>query len=138
MKAVNVTAAARELGESPGTVRRWVRQGCPVASRGSRGRGRALLLDPEAVRQWRAATTGEALLLSIASAIPGVLADAMAESLRLAQGLDKRRLAGVLAGAWYLGASALLDHLRERCDQVPHVGDVLPAQIQALRKIARE
>ena len=128
--------AAQALGVRQGTLRRWIRQGCPVASRGRRGRGHAVLLDPAAVRQWREAGERERIFLELAAAVPHVLAHAAAKSFRLAEGLDKRRLAGALAATWYVSASAVLDHLRQQCPAVPEVADV-PEEIASLRKIAR-
>lgn len=131
-----LAAAAQALGIPQGTLRRWMREGCPVAARGRRGRGHAVLLDPAAVRQWREAGERERIYLELAGAVPAVLAEAAAESLRQAQGLDKKRLAGTLAASWYLGTTAVLDHMREQCPAVPDVTDV-PEQIEQLRKIAR-
>lgn len=137
-RALPVATAAAELGVPPGTVRRWVREGAPVAQRGRRGRGQALLVDPEAIRGWRLAGERQQIALELAGQIPEILARAAAESLQLAQGLDKHRLAGILAGAWYLGASAVLDHLRGTCAAVPLAEAIPePVEITALRKIAR-
>lgn len=129
-------AAASALGLAQGTLRRWVREGCPVVARGRRGRGHAVLIDPAAVLAWRAAGERERIYLQLAGAVPVVLAEAAAESLRQSQGLDKKRLAGTLAASWYLGTTAVLDHMREQCPAVPDVTDV-PEQIEQLRKIAR-
>jgi hypothetical protein len=139
VKAVTVHDCARELGESPKAVRRWISAGCPVASRGGRGRGRSTLLDVDAVRQWRSAGPHVALLLSLAGAIPELIADAIVESLRLTDidGFDKRKLAGPFAGAWYRCTTGVLDRLRAHCATVPDVGQTFPEKIEALRKIAR-
>jgi len=135
---VKIATAAAELGVPPGTVRRWVREGAPVVSRGRRGRGQALLVDPEAIRGWRMAGERQQIVLELAGQIPEILARAATESLQLAQGLDKHRLAGILAAAWYLGASAVLDHLRGACTAVPLAESMPePAEITVLRKIAR-
>src|SRR4051794_9255673 len=55
MNAVRIAVAARQLGKSPETLRRWVRSGCPVAAPGGPGRGKGALLDVAAVRAWRGA-----------------------------------------------------------------------------------
>jgi len=137
-RALPVLTAAAELGVPPGTLRRWVREGAPVVFRGRRGRGQALLVDPEAVRRWRVAGEREQIALELAGQVPEILAKAAADSLQLAQGLDKARLAGVLAGSWYLSASAVLDHLRAICPAVPFAEAMpMPAEIERLRKIAR-
>lgn len=107
-----------------------------MVSRGRRGRGQAALVDPDQVREWRESGAREQILLALASSVPTVLAVATVESWRMAAGLDKRRLAGVLAGTWYTQTTSVLDHLRTQCPSVPDV-DVLPAEIEQLRKIAR-
>ena len=79
--------------------------------------------------------TGDRVRLEVAAAIPGLLADAAVEAWRLADGIDKRRLAGVIAGGWYLSANILLDYLRDQCSDVPELA-ALPEQVERLRKIA--
>lgn len=137
MTGLPIAQAARAMGERPGTVRRWVREGCPVTRRGARGRGRATELDPDEVRRWRQADAREAVVLELAGHLPEMLAVATAESWRLATGIDKRRLAGVLCALWYLCSTAILDRLREQCPSVPDLTR-LPERIEALQKIARE
>lgn len=128
--------AAAALGVRPGTLRRWTRQGCPVVRRGSRGRGHALLLDVNAVRAWSGAAGRDALVLGLAAEIPILLATAAAESLRRASGVGKPALAGILAANWYIGATAIIDRLRELNPAIPEL-DTLPEEIERLRKIAR-
>lgn len=96
------------------------------------------MVDVEAVQQWRESSTPNALLLEIASALPEVLARAMEEAWKLTDGADKRRLAGVLAGSWYVAASEVLDYLRAKHPGISEIGPTLPEQIERLRKIARE
>lgn len=66
--SVSLTEAARELGKSPETLRRWVREeGCP-AIQGGRGRGKGHRVDLDAVRAWRdaqASQNDEAMLRQI-------------------------------------------------------------------------
>ena len=131
-----IPQAAAVLGVPKGTLRRWLREGCPAVTHGRRGRGQAALVDPDQVREWRESGAREQILLALASSVPTVLAVATVESWRMAAGLDKRRLAGVLAGTWYTQTTSVLDHLRTQCPSVPDV-DVLPAEIEQLRKIAR-
>ncbi len=133
---MTIDAAAQALGVRSGTVRRWVREGCPTVCPGRRGRGHALLVDVEAVRTWRGADVGDALVLELAAALPEVLAGAAAEAHRLTDGPCKTAAAGVLAGAWYLSVSAALDLLRQRCASVGEVRS-LPEQIQRLQKIGK-
>lgn len=132
-----IHAAAEELGVSVATLRRWMREGCPVASRGRRGRGCRTMINPVAVRAWHRAQGGEDALTSFAGRVPQMLADAVAETFRLATGPYKRQAAGVLAGGWYLSATRLLDALREAGAEVPELSE-LPEQVAYLRKIARD
>jgi hypothetical protein len=128
--------AARVLGVAPSTLRRWVREGAPVLRRGRRGRGHSLLLDPGAVQQWRGAGELQAFVATLASEIPHLLADAMADAHRQVEGADKRRAAGLMAASWYRCATAVLDRLREQQDDVPELTQI-PEPIERLQKIAR-
>lgn len=137
MNAVPIHAAAQELGVSIPTLRRWMREGCPVARRGHRGRGCATLLDPVAVESWRRAQGGEDALLAFAGAVPELVAEAVTRSFLATDGPHKRAMAGVLAGCWYVTTTAILDRLREHAPDVPEV-DHVPESITRLRKIARQ
>lgn len=126
--------AARELGVAPVTLKRWRKLGCPCVP-GRRGRGHAALFDVDAIRTWRAAHGREAALLEIATAAPGVLADATLDAFNQIDAPDKRRQAGLLAGTWYVLTAAMLDHLRTTCAEVPELAGV-PEPVERLRKIA--
>lgn len=128
--------AARALGVRKGTLRRWVREGCPVVSRGRRGRGHALRVDPAAVRQWRGVGERERAILELADALPRLTAQATFKAFQLTEGLDKRRLAGAMAATWYANALCMLDYLRGQCPAVPDV-TTRPEEIENLLKIAR-
>ncbi len=119
MSALPLPAAAAELDVSVVTLRRWIRAGAPLARRGQRGRGKRALVCPEAVAQWRAAQAPS--LAVAASGLPDILAAALADALEQAENLPKQRMAGFVAGAWYLATVAALDHLRAFD---PAVGDV--------------
>ena len=129
-----IDAAADALGISVPTLKRWRRLGCPCVP-GRRGRGHAAMYDPEAIRAWRAAHGREAALLEIATAAPGVLADATLDAFNQIDAPDKRRQAGLLAGTWYVLTAALLDHMRTTCAEVPELAGV-PEPVERLRKIA--
>jgi hypothetical protein len=135
--ALPIADAAAVLGVPVGTLRRWCREGAPVARPGRRGRGHALLVDPAAVLAWRAADTRAATALEIAAVIPELLADAAAQAHCAVEGTDKRRAAGLFAGNWYVGSCALLDYLRATYSAaVPDV-EHKPDAIQRLEQIAR-
>ncbi len=125
-----LTEAARELNVSPATLRRWLTQGAPVASRGRRGRGCRTLICPNAIRQWRAASDHDARLTKFAGAMPELVGKAMADAFRLHP--DKRQraaLAWLACAGWQLATEAL-------ADQLGHPGpDAIPPEIERLRKI---
>src|SRR5690554_4975468 len=107
MSAAPVHEAAQALGVRPGTLRRWLRDGCPVARRGGRGRGRATLVDVCEVARWRDArerSPCEAVLIGLAADVPEIVADAtlcaLAAASPLTQGGGERnRLQRALADA---------------------------------------
>lgn len=133
MSARPVPEAARALGVSSSTLRRWMQAGAPVARRGRRGRGCRALVDPAAVQAWREAETGnaDAALRELAGRLPELIGDAMAEAFRMA---DKRNGAWVAVAGWQLAVGALFDHLAEHVPGLPD--PVVPEQIELLRKIA--
>ncbi|MFT3793025.1 MAG: hypothetical protein QM741_18595 [Rudaea sp.] len=138
MTALPLRAAAAALGLRHGTLRRHVRNGCPTVTAGHRGRGHAYLIDPDAVRQWLGADLRDKALHSLAAALPRVLAATIAESHTRAAGVDKRALAGILVGTWYLSATRLIDNLRELCPDIPKLEpENLPKDIDLLLKIEK-
>lgn len=132
-----IEQAAEVLGLSPGQLRRLVAAGAPCARQGQRGRGRVMLVDPQAVRAWTGASARDALVLELASLLPEVLARAIEDAFRLTDGPHKRAVAGALVGTWNLANGSLLDVLRELCPSVPEASDQLPGQIEQLKKIFR-
>lgn len=131
--------AARELGISSSTLRRWIeKDGAPVAQRGRRGRGCRTLICPTAVRAWRAATGREAVLIEISNAMPELIAEAVAKSWQEARGIDKRRLAGILSATWFVAASAVLEQLHRLHPATAPDPRSVPEPIQRLRKIAAQ
>lgn len=120
-----IAEAAQELGERPGTLRRWIREGCPVAVPGQRGRGYVMHLDPDEVREWRAAANDShdtddkgraALLLELSEMVPVLIADATVEVLAAASprtqgGGELRRLREALDAAAKLSIASIRDYL---------------------------
>lgn len=128
--------AARELNVSEGTLRRWIVQGAPVASRGRRGRGCRTLICPDAVRAWRAASVHDARLTKFAGAMPELVGKAMADAFRLHP--DKRQraaLAWLACAGWQLAVEALTDDLRHHLPGLPAQHSI-PEAVAALQKIA--
>jgi hypothetical protein len=134
---LDLDAAARALAISRRTLRRWIRAGAPTVARGGRGRGRRVLLDPAAVRAWRASCAAPATppAAVLALRLFARTADAIAEAHRMADGPEKRRAGAWMAAAWYAAACAVADELR---DVDPDVRDpqVIPEAIARLRKAA--
>lgn len=128
--------AARVLGITEYGVRTLVRAGAPVVRLGGKGRGNSLLVDPQALREWQQAGPHQRLLLQLASELPHILAAAAERAHHLVEDDPaKPRMAKLLVGAWYLEASAVLDHLRQHCPAVPTVRHPYPEAIQRLGKI---
>jgi hypothetical protein len=129
-----IPEAAVRLNVAPGTLRRWVREGAPVALRGARGRGRLTLVDVRAVTAWRHQKTAEDVLRVLAGELPALLADAVFETFTMVEGPTKRHAAGVLAGAWYVATTAAIDRIRL---EVPDLAmpQVQPEKIARLRSI---
>lgn len=135
---VTLPDAAERLGVPTGTMRRWLRQGLPVAQPGRRGRGHAARVSLPAVRAWRdAQRADEKLSTQLANELPKAMADAVYEGWRSIEGPDKRRLAGLVAVAWLWMAESVLDHLRARYPDagIGHLS-TRPEAIERLAKIA--
>ncbi len=56
--AVNLATAARELGKSPSTVRRWIVAGAPTRRLGEAGRSKGSLVCVADLRAWKLAQDG--------------------------------------------------------------------------------
>lgn len=135
MTALPTPEAAAALGVTPGTLRRWIDAGAPVARHGTRGRGRCTLIDPDVVRAWQRQQGGDDLVLVLAAELPVAMAARIYAAHRELDTPDKRRLAEVFAVAWQTCTDAVIDALRTRNAAVPDPVD--PLLIEALRKIAR-
>ena len=53
-RGIDLNSAARELGVSRITLRRWIQAGAPVIRPGRPGPGKGTLVLPDALRRWRA------------------------------------------------------------------------------------
>lgn len=53
-RGLPIDDAARQLGVHRRTLTTWIEHGAPVVRQGRRGRGAPTLIDPAAVRAWRA------------------------------------------------------------------------------------
>lgn len=58
-----IGAAARKLGVSPSTVRRWIQNGAPCVHPGESGRGHGALVFVDELRRWRSKVTDERRVL---------------------------------------------------------------------------
>lgn len=131
---MKLAAAAREIGVSTSTLRRWCAQGCPHIP-GRRGRGGAAQFDVELVRRWRAGDESinyHGLAVELHKATAG----ALFEQWRAIEAPSKRRDAGLAAACWFIAATATVDVLRQRDPTIaePH----LPDEIRRLRQIAHD
>ncbi len=138
MRLLPLPEAARSLGVSTPTLRRWLRAGAPQTRRGRRGRGGHALLDPVALAAWRQrqATAAQISPRELAAWAPEAFADAAWATLRRIDGPHKRRAAGVLAGVWYAISTALLDELQRADPSIPDLQSV-PEAIDRLLEIDR-
>lgn len=130
---VRVAAAELKIGEA--TLRRWIAQGAPVSRRGTRGRGRAALVNVAAIRAWRSPTRTGIDACVLAAVLPERIATALHDAHQHVAGPGKRQAAGVLALAWHVASCAVTDELRRYAPELLDVGD-LPASIERLQKIA--
>jgi hypothetical protein len=135
MNALPLVDAACELEASESTLRRWIAEGAPVARRGSRGRGRRMLIDPEAVRAWRRQgdDARSDFVRVLASELPELLGNACADAYRIAP--DKRNGAWIAVAGWQMVIGAITDRLRADDPDLPEI-NVIPESIERLRKIA--
>lgn len=117
---VKLADAAPALNMKLGTLRRLIREGMPTVRRASArgGRGSTTLLHVPTARAWlaakqRPAQPVEALLLTLASELPAVVAAALDDASRLCDGPHKRDLLRLMPAIWFLVSTALRDHLNE-------------------------
>src|SRR5262245_10010756 len=108
------------FGGSRSGVRRWIAAGMPCEQRGSRGRGRVTLLDPEKVERWRRGHV-DARLHRFASEIPDIVARALADTYREAHGPFKVPMGGHFRAAWFAITNALLDRIRADVPDLPEL-----------------
>jgi hypothetical protein len=137
--ALKFRDAARALGVSESQLRRYVDDGAPVLRRGGRGRGRAALVDVEAIAAWRRSRDGGQALpndrvVMLAAEIPELAADAVYRAFLAVESNDKCAVAGILAGVWYVVTVALLDRIRAVVPSTPDV-ETTPEKIATLREI---
>jgi len=132
---MKLAAAARELGISASTLRRWLAAGAPCVA-GRAGRGNGAHVDVEAVLRWREARRAGTLDVgSLASELHAQTAKAVFTAWRQIESPRKRELAAAFATAWFAAAGGITDALRE-LDDVPELA-ALPAEIRYLRNLSR-
>jgi hypothetical protein len=128
-----IAEAATLLGVSVRSLRRWIADGAPVARFGG-GRGRPTLVHVDAIRAWQHGEPSAGSLRVLADQVPEILAAAMFDAFRLAEGAHKRALAGSLAAAWLIGTDAVLEAIRAHGADVPHLS-VTPRKVANLRQV---
>lgn len=140
MTALPVVEAAKVLGIPPGTLRRWCRENCPHRP-GRRGRGGALLVDPEEAREWhekrKFVDPVTAAVKEIAHDIPLLLAAATLGSFKeIKDDPAKCRMAGILAASWLVQVTAMTVYLRKFAPSLPEVTRPYPDEVQYLEHLA--
>ena len=121
-RPVRLEEAARELGKSPVTLRKWIAQGAPCARPGEPGRGKGALVCVIDLKRWRAKVEGTSREEELA-ALAGILRD-FERRYPDAAGLPP---AAILAAAFR--------YVRTRRVGTP-LDDPVPADIQALEELA--
>ena len=79
---MTVRETAKQFGVHIGTVRRWIRAGCPCLQLGSVGRGHGAQLDPVEVQQWRVSQLIPTLAAQAEADVLKILATGMFDSLK--------------------------------------------------------
>lgn len=125
-KPVTVPEAARQIGKDVSTLRRWMRQGCPVVDYQGRGRGNRTLVDVDAILAWRQRHERHTDLSELADKIPDLIAGCVIDAFAYAESLgylpkDRSGCAFALSFAWKFSAQLVLDELRE---MDPDVGEL--------------
>ena len=132
--AISITEAARQLGKSTATVRRWIAQGAPTVALGKDGRGNGSLVDVDALRAWRtgvAAQRGDdAVLRDVAIGIRRVYSDNVE-----GHGKPAHKIVSL---ADYEGAAFLVQVFFSVAQQVlGRFPDELPQEISDLEQIVK-
>ena len=122
MTPVPLPVAATALCVPTGTLRRWIREGAPVAHRGRRGRGCCTLVDVSAVRAWCDSRGNQRQMLELADSFREVIAEAVFQVFKHADGPHKRALAGLAHPTWFAVANALHEHMRVLVPEIPELG----------------
>jgi len=138
-----VPDAAAVLGVKPRTLRRFIRNGAPVVRKGRKGGGQsATLVNPRAIRAWLAAArddrADERALRELASKLPHDIAYALDEAWQASEGIDKRKLGGILAATHEVLTARVLASLRHYAPTLPDSdSDTLPEPIRRMALAAR-
>jgi hypothetical protein len=146
MPAIPLAEAAKALGTSVGTLRRWIAAGAPVSRRGRCGRGHATLVDPDTIRAWCAlqrAPAGDSQVVRaaarvLAAEVPELVADAIYEAYRQVDGPHKRSMGKAMPAVWFAITTCLLDHMRQQADGTIPDPTELPDKMAQLRAVSAD
>ncbi len=127
-RPVTIPEAARALGVSDSTLRRWLKAGAPVVRRGRKGRGGQTLIDVGAVQAWRG-MPGTPVGIS-ASQVAGLVAKGVEDAFRDADGPHKAAAAALMVATWYHVSARILEAMG---DPDP---DIIPPEVERLLQIA--
>ena len=141
LEVLTLDQAARRLGKSPCTVRRWIAKGAPTVSLGKEGRGNGSLVDLDQVRRWRAGIAGLDIQPPGETDSLQRLATALWDVFKRDAGVgDGGYPAHRLLGIRDYQAAALLVEVYERHaqDLTGSIPDPLPTEIQLLVSLVRQ
>ena len=132
----SLAEAAKQIGCSPSTIRRWVREGAPTVSLGGAGRGNGSMVDVRALQRWRAGAEGCAADPEILQRLAASLWDVFKRDGGVDD--DRARPAHLAFGISDTQAASYLWAIFDRCarDWTGRVPDPLPSEIKTIAALA--
>jgi len=122
---VSLVEAARELGVSVSTIRRWIRDGAPTVSLGGPGRGKGSRVDVQELRAWLAGGTaqcdGAAALRSLEATIREVYAgevEGMCLPAHALIGIEPIKAAAYLVHFWRVAVPKMIGQTPDGTPQI--------------------
>ena len=100
---MTVQETARHFRVDQVTIRRWIGKGCPYVRKGTKGPGKAAILNLQQVEQWRGRSPGPVGLSgdAVAQQIANALLDALdKDHADIRAGVSRDDAAAMLVAAW--------------------------------------